>query len=186
MRVLFICRGNLCRSPMAMALFNHLVCQYKLPGVSAGSAGYCDWSLFPREAHPFARRAVEALCGTDLLVKHRAVLWIDDAVSSSDLVVVAEQWMRDDFPAGKTLTMRQLAGRDGDVEDPYGGDYDAFVACAREILQLIESGWPLLVGSKDLSPRIFGNNGPSYSIVPLESMRPSTGRESGEDLVAGP
>lgn len=145
-RILFVCRGNLCRSPMAMALLQHRLATVGLStGVEVDSAGFYDWGPFPREAHPFARRAVEHLCGSDLLADHIAKRWSPAMVEDASCVVVAEECMRADFPAGKTVTMRELAGEKGDVPDPYGGDYPAFVACARDIDRLIAKGWSRLL-----------------------------------------
>ena len=132
---------------MAMAILRHMVvaggCEVSL-GVE--SAGYYDWGAFPREAHPFARRAVEQLCGTDLLSDHIARRWTQEMVDRASIVVVAESWMDSDFPAGRVLTMRELAGEAGDVADPYGSAYEAYVSCARELDRLITAGWANIVG----------------------------------------
>jgi len=146
-RVLFVCRGNLCRSPMAMAILIHLL---ELRGgggtLSVESAGYFDWGSFPREAHPFARRAVQQLCGGDLLANHRARRWDEAMVAPPTRVVVAEEWMRADFPADRVLTMRELGGERGDVADPYGSDYQTYVNCARSLERLIGRGMNWLIG----------------------------------------
>ena len=47
------------------------------------------------------------------------------------------------------MTMRELAAMSGDVADPYGSDYPAYVECAREIERLIGAGLPRLVGFSD-------------------------------------
>lgn len=144
--VLFVCRGNLCRSPMAMAILSHrVVAGGHEVSLGVESAGYYDWGVFPREAHPFARRAVEQLCDTDLLADHVASRWTQEMVDRASIVVVAESWMCSDFPAGKVLTMRELAGETGDVADPYGSDYPSYVDCALLIDRLIAAGMPRLV-----------------------------------------
>ena len=143
--VLFICRGNLCRSPMAMALLQSRLEREGLAGcVVVDSAGYYDWGPFPREAHPFARRAVQELCGSDMLAAHSARRWSEEQVGRATLVLVAESCMRTDFPADKVMTLKEFGGEKGDVEDPYGGDYAESLACAKEIQRLLEAGMPRL------------------------------------------
>ena len=63
-RVLFVCLGNICRSPMAEALFQHKVRQAGLAGkIEADSAGTGDWHI-GKPPHPgtmrlLAERGVE-------------------------------------------------------------------------------------------------------------------------------
>jgi len=130
---------------MAMALCRHMAEERGIP-VRAVSAGYFDWGPFAREAHPFARRAVEQLCGGDLLRGHRAARWNHEMVRSADLIVVAEEWMCADFPVSTAITMRGLAGQTGDVEDPYGEDFEVFLECATELRALLLAGWAIVTG----------------------------------------
>ena len=113
------------------------------------SAGYHDWDFTSHDAHPFARQAVQELSGSDLLADHQAARWTPTMVRSSHLVVVAEEWMKADFPQGKVVTMREAAGETGDVQDPYGGDYATFLNCAVEIRGLLLDGWNMLTGMQE-------------------------------------
>ena len=126
---------------MAMVILRHrLDGGADSPYVQVESAGYYDWGPFPREAHPFARRAVEQLCGLDLLSDHIARRWSPEMVQRATSIVVAEEWMRADFPVDRVKTMRELGGETGDVDDPYGSDYPAYVECACLIARLLEAG----------------------------------------------
>lgn len=146
--VLFVCRGNLCRSPMAMAILRHRLDETAgAVNSRVESAGYHEWGPFPREAHPFARRAVAELCGADLLADHVARHWTSVVLTPATRVVVAEEWMCADFPAVNVSSLRQLGGETGDVADPYGSDYPVYVDCARLIERLIGEGWSRLVGA---------------------------------------
>jgi protein-tyrosine-phosphatase len=113
---------------------------------SVESAGYHDWDPFPREAHPFARRAVTELLGGDSLADHVARRWTPAMIAAPTRIVVAEEWMRSDFPRERVASMRELAGEDGDVPDPYGSDYPVYTQCAREIGRLIDAGMAWLTG----------------------------------------
>jgi protein-tyrosine phosphatase len=137
-KVLFVCTGNICRSPFAAALFNKLAKIKDLQDVKAESAGVL--ALPDRPATDLAVR-VAAEHGVDL-TEHRAKSVSTDLVETSDLILVMEKSHQDalvaSFPevAGKILMVRHFArsgSRRRGIADPYGLAYDAYRFCFLDI-----------------------------------------------------
>src|SRR5947207_1846609 len=90
MRVLFVCTGNICRSPLAEALFRKLLAERGVAGVTVASAG-----LFAAEGASASEDVVKAAAerGVDLTA-HRARRLDPRSLGSGDLVVVMEETQR--------------------------------------------------------------------------------------------
>lgn len=161
--VLFVCLGNICRSPtaeyVARAEFEKL--GLHLP---VASRGLGNWHV-GQGADPRAVAAARAQ-GYDLS-PHRARQFHDDDFSSFttvlavDRATLAELRRRvpDDTPAPERfLVAAGLAtprtGEDGDVPDPYTGTEEDF----RAVLELIRRG------VKGLGERLRGQSGTSSRV----------------------
>ncbi|MBL9138883.1 MAG: ribose 5-phosphate isomerase B [Verrucomicrobiales bacterium] len=138
--ILFVCTGNICRSPMAEGLFRHLTARMagKYRAISAG-VGAVD-------GMPPSTHAVQALreLGVDIS-KQRSRALTADMVRQADLIfgmthghAHAVTLM---YPAAaeKTFVLREfddtLDDFEKDIGDPIGGSYQVYLRCRDEIEQ---------------------------------------------------
>jgi len=104
--VLFVCLGNICRSPMAEAVFQKMVNDAALQDtVTVDSAGTSNWHV-GEAAHPGTRRVL-ALHGINYVGRARAVGW-QEVIDPNSYVIAVD-----------TSTMRDLQRRYGDISNLY-------------------------------------------------------------------
>ena len=135
-KILFVCLGNICRSPIAEGVFLHLVRERDLEeDYTADSAGIGNWHL----GEPPDRRAAATLtaAGYDPS-RHRAQQYDDADADSFDLVLAMDHDNLADL-GGRSERVGMFRDLDpvdpgGDVPDPYYGGPDGFA----EVLALVE------------------------------------------------
>jgi len=142
-KILFICGGNTCRSPMAKVIL-----EQKLKEIGRFDEFIIDSAAFDyptyQGASMNAREAIKRLFGEDLLVSHRAKKLTSDLVEQADLILVMGSRMKEDLPQDRTWTLKEYAGVTGDVADPFGDTLNAYLECAKEISSLLEKVLPKL------------------------------------------
>ncbi|WP_037577624.1 low molecular weight protein-tyrosine-phosphatase [Phaeacidiphilus oryzae] len=124
-RILAVCLGNICRSPLAAAV----LADRAPAGTLVRSAGLRDrWR--GRPAHPPMVSTAAAL-GYDL-ARHRARQVTAALVAQADLVLAMDYAVRDELAARypAALPRLRLYLPDREVPDPYGGDARSFAQCA--------------------------------------------------------
>jgi protein-tyrosine phosphatase len=134
--VLFVCTGNICRSPMAEGVFRSMARQAGLESVfTIDSAG----TYAGHAGEPPSRLAIEAAARRGYDVSGlRARLVVAADIARFDHVLAMD---RSHMVALRRLAPRELIGRlemfaDTDIADPYGGgerDYE-------RALDVIEAG----------------------------------------------
>jgi protein-tyrosine phosphatase len=132
MRILFVCSGNICRSPTAEAVMRRLVAQAGLEGeIEIDSAGTGGWHVGEppddRASAAAARRGI-GLTGTARQVE-------PGDFTHFDLVLAVDeenlQRLRRLAPPGTGERVRLLD--DTDIPDPYYGGPDGFDAVLDQI-----------------------------------------------------
>lgn len=137
MKVLFVCTGNTCRSPMAEALFND-ICNKKGIEAEASSAG-----IFA-DGTPVSQNAVLVMrkMGIDISGKLSTSITVCDT-DKFDLILTMtsshKEILKTMLNVGeKVYTLGEYAGADTDVPDPFGGDEVVYERCRDIIADMIE------------------------------------------------
>ena len=127
MKIMFVCTGNTCRSAMAECILKKLIKDEKIEGVKITSAGL---NVTEAEMNSYARKALN-----ELGVKPRKFLpkqITEKLLKSHNAIICMTKKHKDALYGFNNLyTVSELAKIDGDVIDPYGKDYEAYIETAK-------------------------------------------------------
>lgn len=141
MRVLFVCLGNICRSPTAEGVLRHQLTEAGLAEViHVASAGTGDWHV-GKPPDSRTRRAAQ-LRGYDLSAQRAQQVSVAD-FTGYDLILAMDesnlahlQAMRPGHASAELdLFLRRYEGAVDEVPDPYYGGEQGF----EQVLDLIEA-----------------------------------------------
>ena len=146
-KIVFVCTGNTCRSPMAAVLLTDLAARAGLADtIHVESAGIAAG----RQPASAGAQAVMRQAGLNL-DKHYSRQLSLVQLQNADLILTMTQAHKRAAAgmapglAGKIYTLAELAGQAGDVADPYGGSEVQYRNCARQIQQYLEAAWGKIV-----------------------------------------
>jgi protein-tyrosine-phosphatase len=178
-KVLFVCTGNSCRSPMAEGILKKMLKENKLDNIEVGSAGTSSLDgAFPSL---FAIEVVKAQ-NVDL-TRHRSHQLNEQILKKADLILAMssehlehirkmnEKALKKTYllkafpqhhplhPLGKDVSMTENENKSPDlsyIKDPIGGSMDDYNRCFWEIEKEIRRIFPELIrkaGKKNLKNR---------------------------------
>ncbi len=176
--VLFVCHANTSRSVIAHRLLDAMLAAAGRADIRVRSGGIAPYARDGMLVSMDARLVLAEIgitvapdsAATDLKVQ-RHLLTEADLI----LVMTAEQRrMLEAFPEARgksVLTLRELAGESGDVEDPAGQGDDVFRACRNEIDRCLTTALPRL-----LEPAHGGRAADDAATIDADRTQSAAGR----------
>lgn len=139
MKILFVCTGNTCRSPMAEGILRDEARKRNI-GIEVASAGI--FAVDGDRASKGARLSMKSRGG---LPDHRSRFLDDEVMEWADLVLVMtgahKRNLLTRYPQmeDKTYLLHEFAtGREIDVDDPFGGPLEVYEAVRMQLEEAVK------------------------------------------------
>ncbi|MCL6571527.1 MAG: low molecular weight protein arginine phosphatase [Bacillus sp. (in: Bacteria)] len=148
-RILFVCTGNTCRSPMAEAILKNK----NIDAIEVKSAGIYAVNGSEASAH-----AKQVTASKGIFPMHRSSQLTNEVVNWADLILTMtsthKMAIQDQYPQSiiKVCTLKEYIGNtpsNHDVVDPYGGSLALYEKTYHELEELIDQAIKRLTSLKN-------------------------------------
>lgn len=135
-KLIFVCTGNTCRSPMAEAIYRNLD---KESNIKVSSRGLVV--LFGEPINP---KAEVVLKKHDLEIKNHVSKGLKESEIDENTLILTmteanKRKIINTYPnALNVYTLKEYVGEQGDVVDPYGGSLVDYEECYIELARLVK------------------------------------------------
>lgn len=151
-KILIVCTGNICRSPVAATLLQDRLKRQGLIEWQVTSAG--TWAQDKRGASQYS---VEIMAEQGLdITEHQATMIDYDLIKKSDLVLCMEsghmEALQVEFPtqAKKVHLLSEMVDRNYSISDPYGRSKDAYYRMVSDVAGIIDDGLDRIIEEADI------------------------------------
>jgi protein-tyrosine phosphatase len=134
-KLIFVCTGNTCRSPIAEAIYKNLE---KVSDMKVLSRGLVV--LFSEPINP---KAEIVLKKHDLELNNHVSKGLKDSDMEDNTIILTmtasqKKKVLELYPNAEVFTIKEFAGEIGDVVDPYGGSLMEYEECYIELGRLVK------------------------------------------------
>ncbi len=137
MKILFVCTGNTCRSPLAQAVFQHAADERGLDNISFDSAG-----IFCGYGEPMSANTKEIIDSMQIFFTHKSQPLTQKLADDSDIIITMtaehKRILEDAIGRGKLYCIDEIAQK-GDIADPYGRDKSAYSAVESQLKECVNA-----------------------------------------------
>ena len=131
--ILVVCVGNICRSPMAEALFKQ-----RYPNKNINSAG-----VGALVGHPADPAALEIMNDQQIDITKHVAKQIDESLAKkADIIFTMSdgqtKWIEERWPFCRGKTFKLGHWKDKDIADPYKHEKSAFQTAYQDIVDSLE------------------------------------------------
>ncbi|MDW8568942.1 low molecular weight protein arginine phosphatase [Staphylococcus shinii] len=133
MRIVFVCTGNTCRSPLAES-----IAKAKLPNHTIVSRG-----IYAMDGQPISKHSLNIIEEKGLPVPEHAMSFTHEDLNA-DLILTMSQShklviQQMGHGTANVFTLNEYAEIHGEVSDPFGGNKDDYIKIYNELNILIDS-----------------------------------------------